>query len=116
MIEVTCDGCGRKQTVKRFDKPREWFSREDDDGVQLACSRQCIRKTAEATGKSGLVMPLTALSSELEAARKVVATQTFKGKRYRCMVCNGTWEPEAEPQHFKLCPVDEYLRVMEEQR
>lgn len=58
MIEVTCDGCGKKQTVKRFEKPWEWFSREDDDGVQLACSRDCISATAKASGKTGLVLPI----------------------------------------------------------
>jgi len=58
MIEVMCDGCGKKQAVKQFQKPWEWFSREDDDGVQLACSRPCIDKTAAATGKTGLVLPI----------------------------------------------------------
>jgi len=58
MIEVTCDGCGKKQTVKSFQKPWEWFSREDEDGVQLVCSRPCIEATSRASGKTGLVLPI----------------------------------------------------------
>ena len=49
-IEVTCDGCGKRETVKRFEKPWEWFQREIDGVVELACNRRCI--------KSGLVLPL----------------------------------------------------------
>ena len=56
-VEVTCDGCGKKQTMRRLEKPREWFIREDEDGIQLACSRPCVEETARVTGKTGLVLP-----------------------------------------------------------
>jgi hypothetical protein len=58
VIEIICDGCGRREQVKRFAKPWEWFSREDEDGVQLACDRRCIESTAKASGKTGTVLPI----------------------------------------------------------
>ena len=57
-IEVICDGCGKRQQMKRFHKPYDWFSREDDDGVQLACSRPCINKAAKESGKTDVVLPI----------------------------------------------------------
>lgn len=57
-IEYICDGCGARQPVKREAKPRDWFVREDDDGVQVACSRPCIALVAKASGKTGLVLPI----------------------------------------------------------
>ena len=42
-----CDGCGETATGEH--KPHSWFSREDTDGVQVACSRWCIEKVAAAT-------------------------------------------------------------------
>lgn len=57
-IEVICDGCGRREAVTRFAKPYHWFSREDEDGVQLACDRRCIERTAKDSGKTGLVLPI----------------------------------------------------------
>ncbi len=58
MIEVICDGCGKREQVKRFAKPFDWFTREDAEGVQIACSRPCIAEVAKTTGKTGLVIPL----------------------------------------------------------
>jgi hypothetical protein len=58
MIEVICDGCGKREPVKRFSKPWEWFQREDEDGIQLACSRRCIEVTAQSSGKTATVLPL----------------------------------------------------------
>jgi hypothetical protein len=39
-------------------KPRDWFSRSDDDGTQVACSRECIDKIAEKTGKTRVILPI----------------------------------------------------------
>ena len=58
-----CDGCG-KQVAGSFNargdayKPHVWFQRSDDDGTQLACSRECIKKTAEKSGKTSVVLPI----------------------------------------------------------
>lgn len=58
-----CDGCG-KQEEGSFSrsgdalKPRLWYQRSDDEGVQLACSRRCIKRVAEKTGKTSLVLPI----------------------------------------------------------
>jgi len=57
-IEVICDGCGKREVVERFSKPREWYSREDEDGVQLACSRPCIDATARRSDKTRVILPL----------------------------------------------------------
>lgn len=61
--EVICDGCG-KRTIMDFGqdgnwhKPRYWYERSDKDGIQTACSRECIDKIAEKTGKTGIVLPI----------------------------------------------------------
>ena len=60
--QVKCDGCGLEQDARvgrdgEPEKPSYWYSREDEDGVQLACSRECISVIAEKTGKSSMVMP-----------------------------------------------------------
>jgi len=55
--EVICAGCGKRQSMRFLDKPRHWFSRRDEDGEQLACSRPCIDEAACKTGKTGVVMP-----------------------------------------------------------
>ena len=38
-------------------KPRSWYERSDDDGIQTACSRECIDAIAEKTKKPGVVLP-----------------------------------------------------------
>lgn len=59
--EFICDGCGKRQRVGRFPggwfSPNSWFERSDDDGGQVACSRECIEKVAKETGKTGVVAP-----------------------------------------------------------
>lgn len=39
-------------------KPRLWFQRSDDDGIQVACSRECIDKIAQNTGKTDVILPI----------------------------------------------------------
>jgi hypothetical protein len=61
--EMICDGCGKREPAYEnqhgdFIKPREWFQRSDKDGIQLACSRECIKITAARSGKTGLVAPI----------------------------------------------------------
>lgn len=60
--EYICDGCGRRAPAERgpgnWFKPRLWFQRSDDDGIQVACSRECIDKIAKASGKTRVVIPL----------------------------------------------------------
>jgi len=58
-----CDGCGVMQQgfFGRYGqafKPPKWFQRTDDDGTQLACSRECIDRIAKETGKSRVVLPI----------------------------------------------------------
>jgi len=53
--EIECDGCGNTAAMHfangHWHKPDLWFQRSDDDGVQTACSLDCISKIAEKTGK-----------------------------------------------------------------
>jgi len=59
-----CDGCGTTAPgvvagmPRQWFKPGKWFSRADEDGIQDACSRQCIDTIAARTGKTREVMPL----------------------------------------------------------
>jgi hypothetical protein len=58
-----CDGCGKQEPAKTYGnhtlgKPHDWFERSDEDGVQSACSRECIEKIAANTGKTDLVLPI----------------------------------------------------------
>lgn len=60
--EFICDGCGKKQPAEHngrdWFKPSAWFERSDSDGVQTACSRECIKKIAEKSGKTDVVIPI----------------------------------------------------------
>lgn len=61
-VIYVCDGCGKKEdgeTLRdgRPNKPHLWFARRDDDGEQHACSRGCIPKIADKTGKTSVVAP-----------------------------------------------------------
>lgn len=60
--EYICDACGKrmKASHNRRDwlKPRSWFQRSDKDGPQDACSRECIKKIAEKTGKTNVILPI----------------------------------------------------------
>ncbi len=61
--EWICDGCGKREpgTPTRsgdWIKPRYWYERADEDGIQTACSRECIDKIAEQSGKTGVVLPI----------------------------------------------------------
>lgn len=60
--EAICDGCGARARMKSnghsWYKPDHWYERSDDDGTQTACSRECIKKIAEETGKTTVVLPI----------------------------------------------------------
>lgn len=61
--EAICDGCGERQPMVagrdgNWHKPRSWFERSDEDGIQTACSRECIQKIAEKSGKTSVVLPI----------------------------------------------------------
>lgn len=61
--EFICDGCGKRapgvnNRLGDWFKPRSWYERVDDDGVQTACSRECVKKIAEKTGKTNVVLPV----------------------------------------------------------
>lgn len=62
--KIICDGCGKEVDAVHYPKgasgwhkPRAWFQRQDKDGPQDACSRECIEKIAAKTGKTAVVMP-----------------------------------------------------------
>ena len=63
--EYICDGCGKRapgifypgNPAAGFQKPGLWFERGDKDGIQEACSRECITKIAEKTNKTGVILP-----------------------------------------------------------
>ena len=58
--EYICDGCGKRKLAVRNEhnwiKPYDWYERSDKDGIQTACSRECIAKIAERTSKTNLVL------------------------------------------------------------
>jgi hypothetical protein len=60
--EAICDGCGKRQRMPygmgAYVKPHDWYQRSDDDGIQVACSRRCIDRIAEKTGKTSVVLPI----------------------------------------------------------
>lgn len=59
-----CDGCGKEApmiqgTNGTWHKPRDWYERSDDkSGIQTACSRECIKKIAEKSGCTEVVLPI----------------------------------------------------------
>lgn len=57
-----CDGCGKEEPAVQYptgwSKPPSWFQRTDKDGTQDACSRECIKRIAERTGKTSVVLPI----------------------------------------------------------
>lgn len=59
--EYICDGCGKREPAEasghNWDKPKKWFQKKDQDGIQDACSRECIMKIATKTGKTSVVLP-----------------------------------------------------------
>lgn len=61
-VIYSCDGCGRIGEGEVYNgdvhKPRNWFIRGDDDGVQISCSRACIDKISAKTGKTSVVLPI----------------------------------------------------------
>lgn len=64
MIEYICDGCGLRKLGEFSEparivlKPSEWFERSDKDGYQIACSRKCVERVANKSGKTSLVAPI----------------------------------------------------------
>jgi hypothetical protein len=60
--EIICDGCGKRAPMDwahgNWFKPDLWYQRSDKDGIQTACSRKCIERIAQATGKTGVVLPI----------------------------------------------------------
>lgn len=60
--EIICDGCGKRAPMaeinNQFFKPMSWFQRSDKDGIQVACSRECISKIAKKSGKTDMVLPI----------------------------------------------------------
>ena len=60
--EFTCQGCGCKEPGEFYGhswhKPASWFERDDKDGPQTVCSRECIEVVARKTGKTGCVLPI----------------------------------------------------------
>jgi hypothetical protein len=61
--ESICDACGKRAPMSagldgEWHKPMSWFERSDGDGIQTACSRECIDKIARETGKTACVFPI----------------------------------------------------------
>jgi hypothetical protein len=62
-VEFICDACGKRQEgfasrMGEYFRPNTWFQRSDDDGTQLACSRECIDEIAAKSGKTNVVLPI----------------------------------------------------------
>ena len=62
MVEYICDGCGKREkaikNVHNWLLPYNWYERSDKDGIQTACSRECIERVATLSGKTSLVLPI----------------------------------------------------------
>lgn len=62
MCEYICDECGKREKAiavgHAWAKPGEWFERSDADGIQTACSRECIDAIAEKSGKTSVILPI----------------------------------------------------------
>jgi hypothetical protein len=61
--EIICDGCGKRKPMVdgkdgNWHKPASWFARSDDDGIQVACCRECVEKVASQTGKTNVILPI----------------------------------------------------------
>jgi hypothetical protein len=60
--EWICDGCGAREPGviggRGWIKPPRWYERQDADGIQTACSRECIDKIAKDSGKTSVVLPI----------------------------------------------------------
>lgn len=66
--EFICDGCGKRTMAviwprgdNGWHKPGAWFQRQDADGerlIQDACSRTCIERIAQESGKTSVVLPV----------------------------------------------------------
>lgn len=61
--ESICDGCGKRESMDagaggNWFKPSWWYERSDEDGIQTACSRECIDKIAKKSGKTSTVIPI----------------------------------------------------------
>lgn len=61
-VKFICDGCGKEATGSgmrgAWYKPDDWYSRCDEDGPQIACSRDCIEIIAAKSGKTSFVLPV----------------------------------------------------------
>lgn len=61
-VKFICDGCGEEAPGSNYHgqwfKPNSWFERSDEDGAQLACSRECIETIAAKSGKTSIVLPI----------------------------------------------------------
>lgn len=65
-VKYICDGCGKEEPAvfypsnhsSGFHKPELWFQRSDAEGIQVACSRECIEVIAKKTGKTAVVLPI----------------------------------------------------------
>ena len=59
--EIICDGCGKRLPMLNFNgtwfKPSSWYERSDENGIQSACSRECIAVISIKTGKTSVVIP-----------------------------------------------------------
>ena len=59
---MICDGCGKQEKAIEVNgdyvKPRDWFQRSDKEGIQLVCSRECIKAISDKTGKTSVVLPI----------------------------------------------------------
>ena len=60
--EYVCDGCKKKEPAEvvkcSYFKPEKWFQRSDLDGIQDACSRECIEIISKETGKTNVVLSI----------------------------------------------------------
>ncbi len=61
--ESICDCCGKREKMTaalngEWHKPRNWYERSDKDGIQTACSRECIDEISQKSGKTSVVLPI----------------------------------------------------------
>jgi len=71
---IKCDGCGKevpmvwtRSGAPGWHKPRQWYQRQDEDGIQDACCRECI--ASDDTGPIASNMRRAARARDIDALR-----------------------------------------------
>ncbi len=62
-VMYVCDNCGKQalagsNKMGNWLKPATWYTRTDEDGTLVACSRECVEIVSKKTGKPNVIRPI----------------------------------------------------------